>query len=85
MDVQMPNMDGLTAARLIRNGEAGTGRRVPIIAVTAGATQHDLREILEAGMDERVSKPFRPEKLRALLYQWLFEPNLVESARELTS
>jgi hypothetical protein len=36
-------------------------------------------------MDERVSKPFRPEKLRALLYQWLFEPNLVESARELTS
>jgi PAS domain S-box-containing protein len=85
MDVQMPNMDGLTAARLIRNGEAGTGRRVPIIAVTAGATQHDLREILEAGMDERVSKPFRPEKLRALLYQRLFEPNLVESARELTS
>ena len=83
MDVQMPNMDGLTAAKLIRQREAASGKRIPIIAVTAGATQNDLQEILDAGMDERVSKPFRPEKLRALMHSWLFEghsPETVDQA-----
>jgi len=71
MDVQMPTMDGLTAARTIRTMELDRDRRTPIIAVTAGATPQDLIEILASGMDDRVSKPFRPDKIRQILARWL--------------
>jgi len=71
MDVQMPLVDGLTASRRIREIEAGAPYRTPIIAVTAGATAQDLQEILDAGMDDRVSKPYRPEKIREFLSQYL--------------
>ncbi|MDX2066321.1 MAG: PAS domain-containing protein [Fimbriimonadaceae bacterium] len=71
MDVQMPKVDGLSAARAIREHEQTQGYRTPIIAVTAGATQDDLREILEAGMDDRVSKPYRPDKIRKVIRQYV--------------
>jgi CheY-like chemotaxis protein len=63
MDVHMPLMDGLTATRLIREREHGSGGHVPIIAVTAGATLEDREHCLSAGMDGFVSKPFRAEDL----------------------
>jgi len=73
MDVQMPQVDGLTAARAIREFEADKGYRTPIIAVTAGATPKDLQEILDSGMDDRVSKPYRPDKIREILVHYLNE------------
>ena len=58
MDIQMPVMDGLTAAKQMRATECRTGRRrTPIIALTANAMPHHKAEYLAAGMDELVAKP----------------------------
>jgi CheY-like chemotaxis protein len=63
MDVHMPVMDGLTATRTIREREHGSGRHVPIIALTAGATAEDRENCLAAGMTGFITKPFRAEQL----------------------
>ena len=58
MDVRMPEMDGPTAARRIRQREKATGRRrTPIIALTANAMAHHAAEYAAAGMDALVPKP----------------------------
>jgi len=58
MDVQMPVMDGVAATRLIRDGEARTGRRrTPIIAVSANAFSDQVDDYKSAGMDAHVAKP----------------------------
>jgi two-component system sensor histidine kinase/response regulator len=66
MDVQMPIMDGLTAAREIRRAEA-PGRRVPIVALTASAMTDELDRCLAAGMDGLLTKPLQPLRLREIL------------------
>jgi CheY-like chemotaxis protein len=63
MDVHMPVMDGLAATHIIREREHASGRRVPIVALTAGATVEDRENCLAAGMDNFVSKPFRASEL----------------------
>ncbi len=63
MDVHMPVMDGLTATRIIRDREHGSGQHLPIIALTAGATVEDRENSQSAGMDSFVTKPFRAEEL----------------------
>jgi signal transduction histidine kinase/CheY-like chemotaxis protein len=65
MDVQMPVMDGPTAARAIRAHEAVTGRRTPILALTANAMTHHADEYLAAGMDGVVAKPIQLGQLIA--------------------
>lgn len=68
MDVQMPEMDGITATRQIR--ELSICRTPPrIIAMTANAMQGDREQCLAAGMDDYISKPIRPEELVKALSQ----------------
>ena len=57
MDIQMPKMNGLEAARAIRNGSNPLGQTIPIIAMTANAFSEDVEHCMEAGMDAHISKP----------------------------
>jgi CheY-like chemotaxis protein len=66
MDVQMPELDGLGAARQIRV-MPGVESRVTIIALTANAMQGDKRVCLEAGMDDYLTKPVNPHELDRIL------------------
>jgi GAF domain-containing protein/CheY-like chemotaxis protein/HPt (histidine-containing phosphotransfer) domain-containing protein len=67
MDIQMPEMDGFAATDEIRARERGTGRRVPIVALTAHAMKGDAERCLARGMDAYLPKPVRARELAALL------------------
>ncbi len=69
MDMQMPVMGGLEATALIRANE-NSGRRTPIIAVTANAMEADREACLKAGMDDFLSKPFNSAALLTLLARY---------------
>ncbi len=68
MDIQMPEMDGITAAREIRKAEAAAGRpRTPIVALSANAMAHQVEDYMAVGMDGHVAKPIELNKLHAAL------------------
>ncbi|MEC5385070.1 CHASE domain-containing protein [Uliginosibacterium sp. H3] len=71
MDCQMPVMDGLEATRMIREWEAFSQQRVPIIAVTADAFAEDEERCLAVGMDDFLSKPIDANELLIKLRHWL--------------
>jgi CheY-like chemotaxis protein len=66
MDMRMPGMDGLAAARAIR----ARGDRTPIVALTANAFVEDRKACLEAGMDDHLTKPIDTDALRSALARW---------------
>jgi CheY-like chemotaxis protein len=67
MDVQMPDMDGFEATVAIRKAESGTGRHLPIVAMTAHAMKGDQERCLEAGMDDYISKPIQPDRMMEVI------------------
>ncbi len=71
MDIQMPEMDGLEATRIIRERESGGTRRTPVIALTANTMELDRELCTEAGMDGFIAKPFDRDDLVIELARWL--------------
>ncbi len=69
MDVQMPEMDGFEATRLLRGRPAGRG--LPIIAMTASALPSDKQRCLDGGMDDHIAKPIDVEQLFEVLTRWV--------------
>nr|WP_255494221.1 PAS domain-containing hybrid sensor histidine kinase/response regulator [Hufsiella ginkgonis] len=73
MDIQMPEMDGFEAVRRIRMLEDKYYRELPIIALTASVLSSDLQDILLAGMNDYVQKPFAPTDLYQKIEKYLGE------------
>lgn len=69
MDIMMPEMDGIEATKIIREIEKNKtpGKRIKIVALTANAMKEDREKCLSSGMDDYLSKPFKPEDLESLL------------------
>ena len=76
MDVQMPRMDGLTAARRIR--ERPEGRDLPIIALSAGAFAGEIAACMEAGMNAHLAKPVTAQAMSEEIERWIVRPRSSE-------
>jgi signal transduction histidine kinase/CheY-like chemotaxis protein len=78
MDVQMPTMDGFEATARIRAREEGSGRHLPILAMTAHARETDRQRCLAAGMDGYVAKPVKMRDLARALSPWSETPGAAD-------
>jgi PAS domain S-box-containing protein len=79
MDLQMPEMDGYTAARKIRSMDDPYFKNIPIIALTASAMIEIKQKAFDTGMNDYISKPFDPEELRKKIFHFLDMPVVNES------
>jgi len=71
MDIQMPEMDGIEASKLIRSLPPRKRGRLPIVALTANIFKDDIEACIEAGMDDHLGKPFDIEKVFGVLRKYL--------------
>lgn len=78
LDLMMPVMGGLEAAREIRRSEAGRAR-VPLVAMTAASSEEDRARAREAGIDDFLAKPVRSADLRAALQRWTATLDLAQT------
>ena len=85
MDVQMPVMNGYDATRNIREEEQGSGRHIPIVALTAHAMKGDREVCLKAGMDDYLGKPIHPVELLAVIERWSSRPDTAAEFAPVTS
>jgi CheY-like chemotaxis protein len=83
MDVQMPEMDGFESTAHIRRAEEGSGRHIPVLAMTAHAMKGDRERCLAAGMDGYLSKPIQPVELFQAIDRVLYGPQFVVQAARL--
>ena len=89
MDVQMPEMDGLDATRLLREREQSTAGHQPVVAMTALVMKGDREKCMAAGMDGYLTKPIRPQELDEVLDKYMASvpreaalPEVCEAPRE---
>ena len=82
MDIRMPEMDGLEAARRIRASNRQDARSVPVIAMTGNAFDDDVRRSLAAGMDAHLEKPIQPRQLYQTLAALIFARENSRGTRE---
>lgn len=75
MDVQMPELDGLSATQALRHMTQTDAKRPVVVAMTAHAMRSDAEECFAAGMDDYVTKPVRPQRLAEVLEKWLIISN----------
>ncbi|WP_246070243.1 response regulator [Mangrovivirga cuniculi] len=73
MDLQMPDMDGIEATKVIRGMNNKKYQSLPIIALTASAMTEVKRQVLEAGMNDFAAKPLNPELLYKKIYNQIYE------------
>ena len=73
MDIQMPVMNGYETSRAIRQLDGEYFRKLPIIAISANAYDDDVKQCLEAGMNDHIAKPFNPDDLMRLLHRYINE------------
>jgi CheY-like chemotaxis protein len=70
MDVMMPHMDGWEAATRIRQIESASGRRTPIVAVSAWSAADSKEKCMAVGMDDYLDKPYNREALEKVVRRW---------------
>ncbi len=80
MDIQMPEMDGLQAARIIRDPRSEVlNHQIPVVAMTANVMAEDRLRCFEAGMNGYISKPVEPQKILEAIQEQLFQRGLSQS------
>ena len=72
MDIQLPGMDGYSAARSIRSMDRADAIVLPVLAMTADALTQDVDKALQCGMNAHIAKPIIIEELYTKLYYYLF-------------
>jgi len=72
MDINMPDQDGLDAARWIREEKSIKDRDILIFALTSFSSREHTREILDAGMNEHLTKPLNNDELKRLLQKYFW-------------
>ena len=82
MDLQMPEMDGFEATRVIRASDSEWAKSVPVIAMTANVFKEDVEHCLEAGMNDHLGKPLDFDDVLRILRHYLFNQKPVKERRK---